>query len=82
MSGLFRVSTGAFGGKSVKTSFTDVCFRHLWNLYRLQVGFGGLCSQKWHIMLAVLEILPNYAKIMPEFPNYASDFRNYAHKMT
>ena len=25
-----------FGGKSVKTSFTDVCFRHLSNLYRLQ----------------------------------------------
>ena len=30
--------------------------------------------------LAVLEILPNCAKIMPEFPNYAPDFRNYAHK--
>ena len=32
------------------------------------------------MLLAVLEILPNYAKIMPEFPNYAPDFRNYAHK--
>jgi len=34
------------------------------------------------MLLAVLEILPNYAKIMPENPNYAPDFRNYAHKMT
>ena len=50
---------------------------------QLTLSFGGLCSKKWHIMLvAVLEILPNYAKIMPEFPNYAPDFRNYAHKMT
>ena len=27
------------------------------------------------MLLAVLEILPNYAKIMPEFPNYAPDSR-------
>ena len=25
------------------------------------------------MLLAVLEILPNNAKIMPEFPNYAPD---------
>ena len=30
------------------------------------------------MLLAVIEILPNYAKIMLEFPNYAPDFRNYA----
>ena len=48
-----------------------------------RIGLGGLCSQKWHIMLlAVLEILLKYAKIMPDFPNYAPDFRGYAHKMT
>ena len=34
------------------------------------------------MLLAVPEILPNYAKIMTEFTNYAPDFRNYAHKMT
>ena len=49
----------------------------------VELGLGGLCSLKWHIMLlAVLEILPNYANFMPEFPNYDLDFRNYAHKMT
>ena len=38
---------------------------------------------KWHIMLlAVLDILPNYAKIMLEFPSYAPYFRNHARKMT
>ena len=34
------------------------------------------------MLQAMLEILPNYAKIMPELLNYAPDFRNYAHKMT
>ena len=34
------------------------------------------------MLQAVLEILPNYAKIMPDIPNYAPDFRNYAHKIS
>ena len=47
----------------------------LWRIVLLKVAY-------YIMLLAVLEILPNYAKIMPEFPNYAPDFRNYAHKMT
>ena len=48
-----------------------------------RIGLCALCSQKWHVvLLAVLEDLPTYAKIMSDFTNYRPDFRNYAHKMT